>query len=316
MLSKWKIWDFVKNTPKGISASNTGLNLFYSFDPIINSMIKESFDKSLFENNSLVTFQGKEITTTWIDDNFKSLGLFGNSDSFCITKAEEISKEIKDILQTDELLLDNRFLVLFFEKNDDLFKKLAKKDNVNVIKIDAPAFWEYDKLLDFFASYKKVRLSFEAKQQIIEFVEPTCINFYNLMTKLAVNFDGEEISKSMLEEVLEKNKLDNFEMANLFGFKKMNAFYSKLIDLDPDFESLRGLFYFLQTHMVKISDPAFIQKKPKPSKYDNQILTQSRLWKQNELILVLDFLKNLESRAKVKNPYVKTDIKSAYYRSL
>lgn len=316
MLSKWKIWDFTKGSAKGLTSSSHGLNLFYCFDPIISSIIKESFDRTLFENESLVTLQGKEVSSVWIDDNFKSLGLFGNADSFCVTKADEISKEVKETLLDEDLILDNRFLILFFDKNDDLFKKLSKKENVNAIKIEAPAFWEYDKLLDFFANYKQVRLSFETKQKILEYVDPSCINFFNLMSKLAVNFEDKEISLKMLDEVLDKNKLDHFEMASLFGFKKMNQFYSKLIELDPDYNSLRSLFYFLQTHMVKVADPSFISKKSKASKYDNQILSQSRVWKDKELILVLDFLKSLESRAKVKNPFVKTDIKSAYYRSL
>lgn len=316
MLSKWKIWDFEKSYINGLNPSQKGIIAFHSFDPIINSLIKSKFPKSYFEGESLHTFQGKEIHTNWLEDNFKSLGLFGNSDSFCITKAEELSSECKDLLLEDDLILENRYLILFFEKNDDFFKKLSKKDSIQAFKIDAPAFWENDKLLDYFAKERMVQLSFEAKQTILNYVEPTCINLYNLMSKLSLNFTNEQVSNSMLDEVIEKSKLDHFEMASLFGFKQMNEFYSKIISLDPDYNALRSLFYFLQTHMIKIADPSFIDKKPKPTKYDNQIISQSRIWKKNELTLVVSFLRDLEFKAKIKNPYVKVDIKSAYYRSM
>ena len=96
----------------------------------------------------------------------------------------------------------------------------------------------------------------------------------------------------------------------------LTIIYKKLLELEPDFEAMRSLFYFLQTHMAKISDPRFIEKKSKPSKYDKQILSQSKLWKQNELLLVMEFLRSLEHKAKTKNNFIKSDIRSAYYRAL
>lgn len=316
MHSKWKIWDFTKSYPKGLETKDTGVTAYFGFDPIINSLIKETIPKDIFDNNSLNVYQGKSVKKDWFEDNFLSMSLFGNSESICITKAEDLDSEIKEMILNSELILEGRYLLLFFEKNDDLFKKLSKVENINSFKIDPPAFWEYDKLVDYFANQKNIHLSFEAKQSILEYVEPTCINLYNLMSVLEINFEKEEISLEMLSEVLEKSKLDNFEMASLFGFKKMNDFYKKLIDLNPDFETLRSLFYFLQTHMIKVADPSYIELKSKPSKYDKQIQSQARVWKLRELSLVIDFLKDLEFKARIKNPYIYTDIKSAYYRSL
>jgi hypothetical protein len=213
-------------------------------------------------------------------------------------------------------MLEGRHLFFIFDKADDFFKKLTQLSHVNGIKIDAPAFWENDKLIDFIADREGVLLDFNSKQKIVDYVDPNASDFFNIINKLKVNFGNESITESMLDEVLERNKLDSFEMANLFGYKKMAVFYKKILDIDPDFEALRSLFYFLQTHMSKISDPRFIEKKSKPSKYDKQILSQSKVWKANELILVMEFLRSLEHKAKTKNNFLKSDLRSAYYRAL
>ncbi len=310
MLSKWKIWDYLK---KGIQSTVPhGVYAMHAHDTFLNPMLKDNLSSGV----TFTTLNANDITTTWIDSNFKSLGLFGNTDSFCINSADKLSTDVKEMLLNDELLLDGRHLFLIFDKADDFFKKFTSLDFVKGIKIDPPAFWESDKLLDFLAEHLNVQLSFDAKRKILEFVEPTISDFYNILNKLFINFEHESISLEMLDQLLEKNRLDNFEMANLFGFKKMNIFYRKLIDLDLDYESYRSLFYFLQTHMSKISDPRYIEKKSKPTKYDKQILSQSKVWKPNELVPVMEFLRSLEHKAKTKNSFLTTDIRSAYYRSI
>jgi DNA polymerase III delta subunit len=310
MLSKWKIWDFTKSTV----ATNleSGLHAVSSYDNFLNTLIKGAITKNI----SLSTLDAPSITTSWIDDNFKSLGLFGNTDSFCINFADKLSTDVKEALLADDLMLEDRHLILIFDKADDFFKKLTSKDNVHGIKIEAPAFWENDKLLDFVAAKEGVQLSFSAKQTILEYVESTIGSYYNIINKLKVNYDSDTITDQMLDLIIDKDRLDSFEMASLFGFKKMASFYKRILDIDPDFETLRSLFYFLQTHMAKISDPRYIEKKSKPSKYDKQILSQSKVWKDGELVLVMDFLRSLELRAKTKSNFLKSDLRSAYYRSL
>jgi hypothetical protein len=315
MHSKWKVWDYIKSYPLGLDSNKPGLIAFYCFDPLVASLVKQRFPKDIFEESKLPVFQGKELKLNWFEDNFMSLGLFGNHESFAINDAETLDSSIKDFLQKQDLILDNRYLILFFNKLDDFFKTLSKLDHVQCVEIQAPAFWEQDKLLDFLSDYLKIPLSFEAKNAILNFVEPMPIEFYNLLTKLGVNFPGQSITLTMLETVLEKNRLDNFEMAKHFGFKKMKEFYQHLLEIEPDFESLRSLFYFLQTHMIKLADPSYIAQKNRPTKYDTQIQTQSKLWKQQELNQVLLFLKKLEFMAKTKNMFVWQEIKSALLRS-
>lgn len=315
MLSKWKIWDYENSSSS--ASKEYGIYALTSYDTFFLPSLKSACSKSCdLSAGQLTTLNASDITTTWVDSNFKSLGLFGNNDSFCINFAESLPVNVKDMLLNDDLLLEERFLFLSFSKVDDFFKKISQKKEVKGIKIEAPAFWENDKLLDYIAERAGVLLSFAAKQKISDFVEPTAMNFYNIINKLKLNFSQESISEEMLDEVLVKNKLDTFEMANLFGYKKMAVFYKKILDVNPDFEALRSLFYFLQTHMSKISDTRFIEKKSKPSKYDKQILSQSKVWKPHELNLVMDFLRTLEHKAKTKNNFLISDLRSAYYRAL
>jgi DNA polymerase III delta subunit len=315
MHSKWKIWDYFKNYKTGIDSSS-GIYAFQVFDPLISSLLRQKFPRELFYEQKLPVFTGKDLSLCWFEDNYQTLGLFGNQESYVITQAETLSAESKEFLLNSDLIMDGRFLILFFDKADSLYKELIKKENVNGIEIQAPAFWESDKLLEFLAELLKVQLSYEAKNIILSYVEHTCLEFHNLLTKLSVNYGDKSISKEMLAEVIEKNRIDNFELAKLFGHKKMKDFYSLLVELDPDYEDLRSLFYFLQTHMIKVADPSFIYDKKRKTKYDDQILGQSKLWRADELKHALNFLKNIEMQSKIKNPFIKEELRSAYLRAL
>lgn len=315
MHSKWKIWDYFKNYKTGIDSSS-GIYAFQVFDPLISSLLRQKFPRELFYDQKLPVFTGKDLSLSWFEDNYQTLGLFGNQESYVITQAETLSAESKEFLLNSDLIMDGRFLILFFDKADSLYKELIKKENVNGIDIQAPAFWESDKLLEFLAELLKVQLSYEAKNIILSYVEHTCLEFHNLLTKLSVNYGDKSISKEMLAEVIEKNRIDNFELAKLFGHKKMKDFYSLLVELDPDYDDLRSLFYFLQTHMIKVADPSFIYDKKRKTKYDDQILGQSKLWRADELKYALNFLKNIEMQSKIKNPFIKEELRSAYLRAL
>ena len=288
MHSKWKIWDFLKNFPEGFDTTKSGIFGFNTFDPLIASLLKSRFPKSKFYEEKLPSLNAKEVTVGWFEDNFQTLGLFGNQESYIINQAQHLSSEVKELISSENLILDNRFLFLFFDKSDEFYKSLTKKEQINTIDIQAPAFWENDKLLDFLADYLNVRLSFEAKTTILSSIENTPLDLYNFLTRLAVNFKDQTVSLAMLEEVIERNRLDNFKLAKLFGFKKMKEFYQILLDVEPDFDALRSLFYFLQTHMLKIADPSYINEKNRPTKYDNQIyLNQKFGVSQNSLLFFL-----------------------------
>ena len=97
MLSKWQVWDFFQHHESVIEKGKYGVYGCYAFDPYINKLLKDSIDVTQFEGG-LTTLMAEDISIQWIEDNFLSLGLFGNSDSFLIQNAQNLSKECQKLL--------------------------------------------------------------------------------------------------------------------------------------------------------------------------------------------------------------------------
>ena len=76
----------------------------------------------MFYEEKLPVFNGKELTLTWFEDNFLTLGLFGNQESYVISNAENLNADCKEFLAENELLLENRYLILFYNKSKFLIK--------------------------------------------------------------------------------------------------------------------------------------------------------------------------------------------------
>lgn len=315
MHSSWQVWDFFNIQSKVLKPNVTGIYAWYAFDTYIGKLIKDSISRDQI-NGDLKTLMGQEITTTWIEDNFLSLNLFGNSDSFLIQNAQQLSKECQELILSDKLILDNRYLILSFTEDCTFFKKLTTLDDIESFKIVAPKFWEFNKLLDFFADKLKVRLSHQAKQLILERVNNTSGDFVNILKSLQLNFGQTEISISQLNEVLVYERLDKFELSTLFCLNKRDQFYKNILDASVDHEILRDLFYFMQGHLMKVYDPTFLDSKTKLSQYDKKIINFSKSWDKKDLSQQIDIFRNLEQMAKLKSPKLSNEIRKHYLRSL
>lgn len=314
MHSKYKIWDFLSKNPNTLDHFSNGIVSIYSYEPLFKQNITNNIYNKL-NRDEFRSVTAKDVTIGWVEDNLKSLSLFGNTDSFIINCAQDLSDEVKEQIVDNNLMVDNRFVVLLFDKADKFFTEISKNKNLESISIIEHPFWESDKLLEYVSSIYQVKFEFEAKEFLLEVVNNTYIDFLNVCSQLSLNFNDKIISKQMLDELVQKNRIDNFAFARMFGFKQSASFFQKLKDLEPGFDELRSLFYFLQTHMLKIASTDHIYKKSKQSKYDQQILEQSKMWKINEIQLSVDFLKNIEFLAKTKNPLVFNDLKSSFLKS-
>jgi hypothetical protein len=318
MLSKWKIWDFVKSTPDVFKDSKSKIIAFHCFDPIIFKMIKDSFNYTHFEGETLKVKVGKDVTSDWLEDEFKSYSLFGNNESFLIQHADELSQVCKDILHNgDDLLVENRFLILNFNKDEKLFKSLAKSEFCQAIQIQAPAFWENENLLTFFCDRLNVFLSFEAKSLLLEKVPSTAVDYFNVLSQIKINYpDKANISKEEAGDFIGSMKVDNFEMATLFGNKKLRQFYQKIVELDCSYDELRSIFYFLQSHLTKVYDSSYLNKKAKLTKYDKQIMAQAQIWKSTDLEKAINYLSDLELKAKTKDSFLHSKLKKDFLRTI
>lgn len=316
MHSSWKIWDFFHSRKGLVPESGQKLIAFHSFDPFAFRIIKEHLVQGLGQEITFNTISARDVTPQWLEDNFLSLGLFGNSDSFLILGAENLSKECRDILaETEKLILDECILLLDFTGDSDLLKKLKKSDQAEVVKIEAPAFWENDKLLDFLCGVKKVYLSHGAKSLILEKSTPEIGSYFNILTQIEINFpDKLDISADEIDPLVKKSKIDQFELAELFASKRFKFFYEKLLFLE-DFEDMRRIFLFMQSHLLKVLDPSYLEKKARQTKYDRQIMAQSRAWQQASLKKAINYFSELEFMAKTRDPLISARLKRDKLRS-
>lgn len=310
MHSNWKIWDFFHSRKDLKGDGGQNLIAFQTFDPFAFKIIKDHLVDNSLSDYSFRTIMGKDVTPAWLEDNFLSLGLFGNSDSYLILGAENLSKDCKDILSRPEsLLLDDCLLLLDYSKEDDLLKKLKKSDVAEVVKIDTAAFWEYDKLLDFLCGVQKVYLSYQAKNLILQKSTPDIATFYNVLSQVSINFPEKmDISAEDIEPLVATSKIDQFELAELFASKRFKPFYEKVSNLD-DFEDMRRVFLFMQSHLLKVFDPSYLEKKPRLTKYDKQIKSQSNAWQPEGLRKAIDYFAELEFMAKTKDDLIRSRIK-------
>ena len=319
MHSKWKIWDFLKSRPNGLSGE-TRLIAFSCYDPLAFKLIKDHFNYTVFENETLGVVLGKEITSEWFDDNFKSLGLFGNSDSFLIHFADELSEEIKEnLLEFDNLIMDNRVLILNFAKDDKFFKKLQKHKSplIETISIQAPAFWEELELIEYLCKTLQVNLTYPAKEKIKERVPFNLNSYYQLLTQIKINFNDQvEIDVKDILPLFSEIKVDQFELADLFGSKKLKAFYYKIIESMGEGHDIIGNISFLQSHLIKMYDLSYMDAKPKLTKYDKKIMNHSGLWTKDELKRAMNYLSEILIMAKRKDAFLEQKFKSGFLKTL
>ncbi len=304
MHSKWKIWDFLKSR-SDVLVDGPRILAISSFDPLAFKMIKDSINKKKLEGHKLNVVLGKEITTNWFDDNFKTMDLFGNSESYLIHFANEMNSTIGELLLNPEnLLLDGRYIILNFTKEDALFKKLqkSKSEIIETVQIQAPAFWEDNELLSFVCDHCQVYLSFPAKNFIKEKIAFDINSYNQLINQIKINFpEKTEITIEDIKPLISEVKVDQFELAELFGSKKLKIFYQKLIELSEQGSGIIVTMYFLQSHLLKMYDLSYLDGKSKLTKYDKQIMAQANLWKKEDLYRAISYIGELLTQSKRKD---------------
>ncbi|MEX1099439.1 MAG: hypothetical protein WEB87_03365, partial [Bacteriovoracaceae bacterium] len=280
MRSKWKLWDFFKANPRSVSPERKGIYAVSSFDPIAMKLFKDKIPKTDLEEGKLTILMGKELTVEWIEQNLQTMGLFGNKESYLVHFAQDLAKDVQEKFLSEDLIMDERYFILSFDAPTDFFKALSEKEEVCSIEIQAPMFWENRELLEFFSAQTGVFLDYQASQLLQESVEATCSNYLNILERLKVNFGSEAVSAEKLSQVLTKEKLDQFLLAEMFSNKKFPNFYKGLLSVATENSALRLFFSFMQKHMGKVCDPSYLDSKKKLSKYDRQILSCSKIWRK------------------------------------
>ena len=127
MHSSWKLWDFLKSRPEVIDDETPPLLFINSFNPFATRILKDRIPLSRFSEGRLLVKLGKELTVDWVEENFKTLSLFGGSESYYIIHAHEMPEKVKNIFKKpEELMLENRYILFDYPKDDALSREMKK----------------------------------------------------------------------------------------------------------------------------------------------------------------------------------------------
>lgn len=313
--SKWQIWDFFSASNRDLLKDFEGVLALNTFDPICLKLVKDYLTRGLDADKVLYYKMASEVTKGWIEEEFQTLSLFGNSESFFIHQAHDLHADILDNLSQTEIT--GRFVLLSFENEQAAWKKIVKEGKLSTLVIESPRFWEFNKLLDFVCSYLRLPLSYESKNWILDAMENNLGTFYNVCSLIKLNHpEAKEVSLNEVKELLTLEKLDQFQMATLLGRKKHKDFFEKLIALEGDFDKMRGFFMFMQSHLVKMVDTSYLAQKPRLTNYDKDIQSTSKLWKTDDLVAQIELFNRWELLSKRKDSHLWHEIKEAHLRSL
>lgn len=314
MHSKWQIWDFFSSFKRDYLKTYEGVLAINSFDPICLKMVKDFLTRGA--DDKVIHYKmAAEVTKGWIEEEFQTLSLFGNSDSFFIHQAQDLNAEMLEIISN--LDITGRFLILSFENELATWKKLVKDGKIPTLVIESPRFWEINKLLDFTCAHLRLPLSYEAKTWILDALENNLGTFYNACCLIKLNHpEAKEVGVNEVKELLTLEKLDQFQLASLLARKKQKEFFEKLVALEGDFEKMRGFFNFMQGHLIKMADPTYLAQKPRLTQYDKDLQSTSKLWKSDELMNEIQKFNRWELLSKKKDSHLWHEIKEAHLRSI
>ena len=314
MHSKWQIWDFFSSFQRNYLASFNGILAMNTFVPICMKMMKDFLVKGS-EGRTIHHKLAGEVTSNWIEEEFQTLSLFGGADCFFIHLAQDLKADILD--QLAKLDLSDRFVILCYESEGVSWKKIIKDASIATLVIEPPRFWELNKLLDFVANYLRLPLSYDAKTWILDALENNLSTFYNTCTVLKLNYpESKEVSTADVKSLFTLDRLDQFAMASLFTRKKFSDFYDRLVQLEGDFDKMRGFFGFMQGHLIKLADTSYLAQKPRLTQYDKDLQSTAKLWKIEEITIEIDRFNQWEIQSKKKDNFLWNELRQKHLRAL
>lgn len=285
-----------------------------TFDPFCLKLVKDHLLGGAGERVVHVKL-ASDVTMAWIEEEFQTLSLFGDGDSFFIHQADALKADVLEAM--GKLSLSNRFVVLSFDGEGAAWKKLVKANTMETLTIESPRFWEVNKLLDFVCRTLSLPLSFEAKNWMLDSLENDLGTFMNNCALLKLNYpEAREIGIEQVKELLTLEKLDQFQLASLFARKKFRDFFDRLISLEGDFDKMRFFFNFMQSHLVKMSDTSYLSGKPRLTQYDKDLQSTAKLWKGPDLLNEIDRFQRWELLCKKKDTGLWHELHQAQLRVL
>jgi DNA polymerase III delta subunit len=317
MHSNWPIWDFFSSYPKGSWRQLKNPISLVSFDALSLRWMKEHLLSGLSTEEKPKLLLGGEIKLDWLKEQWESLSFFWNSESYIILMAEELSSDVKNYLLEKNFDGSECQMALTFQIENAFSKKWMAKKNASIVQIIAPRFWEHQKLIDFLSSYFKLPLNLEAKNYLLQAIEPDMTHLAQVLRQIKLVYP--QSSLVQLEDIfplIEQTRIDQFQLATFLNKKQFNEFFEKLNQLTFDYSKWRLLFWFLTTHFIKVFDPSYLEKKNRLNNYEKEILLTKKIWKENELECLIKFLEQVSTSLKLKSPTIQAQLKHVYLTQL
>lgn len=309
MPSNWKIKDYSSQLKQSISLSPL---LIEVRDEFVASVLRQKIKEHL---PGLRIIFGGEVTVGLLEDELLGLNLFSQSEHYLILNAHDMSKAVIDfLLQTKIAWQQNPTIFIATKRNQCLNKCLAEVGHHHYL--EWPKFWEMNQLLDFFVSHCDLLLDGGAKKFLMESVEQTSRHYFEACHLLKNEYpeSGMLLNRQHVEQVVSRNRLDQFALAKQLGGQNLREFYTTLLGKDYSFDEMRQAFSFLQSHVVKLLDSSYVQKKGRPSQYDRQIMADSQHWQAAKLVKLLQQLAQFELACKQRDPGLKNQLRLGLFR--
>jgi len=307
MRSKMLPWDFILKYPKTIDIDQFGLYSFLVDDAYLERVLFDRLPKADFK---FTIYSGHKFTIDFIEEHFINLSFFSESDHILIMNAETIHAASFEFLLNEKIDLIDRFLLLFFTKTSKNYTELAKAKNDNYfsIELEMPRFWEGAKLWQFTQKARGVNFDGTVTRFALENLEHSFESFFWFIDTVKTNFSDSKIDINKLHDLVKKERWDFFELIEIFNHNP-KLFFLEILKKDMDFDWMRTMSAFMQTHLVKILFPKEIEAKSKLSKYDQSVLVMSKKLNRNLVQYYLNLFSELEILAKSNDVFLVDKLK-------
>ena len=300
MLSKSLPWDFITKFPKTMDTSQFGIHAFLVEEPYLERILLDRLPK---KEIPFSLYNGSEITRDFIEEHFINLSFFESADHIQVLNAETIPSSSLDFLLENQIDFNDRHLLLFFSKSTKAFTEFVKHKSIKGFEVELPRFWEGVKLWQFCQKACNCNFDGAVARFALENLEHNFESFVWLIDTLKLNFPNGIKDISLLKELVVKERWDYFELLDLFHYRPKD-FFNEIIKKETNYDWLRGLSAFMQTHIAKILFPEEARAKAKPSKYDLTLIEMSEKLNRRMLKEYLRFFSELEVMAKSSDPFL------------
>lgn len=298
MLSKLLPWDLMQKFPETWDAKFEGPQAFLIDEPYLERVFLDRLPKKKLKFS---LYTGSELNRDFIEEHFINLSFFSESDPILVMNAETIPSGMLDFLLETDIDWSAKKLLLFFTKTSKTFTEFAKNKKVHALELDMPRFWEGPKMWQFAMKAKEVNFDGAVTRFALENLEHNFESFFWLIDTVKIHFPEGKVDVNFLKELVARERFDFFDLVDLFH-RGPKLFFQEVLKKEMDYDWLRGLSSFMQTHLIKILFPQEILAKSKHSKYEQGVLDMSEKLNRALVKSYLDFFSDLEVLAKAQDP--------------